>query len=1054
MMKKGQESKRSCKWRMLVSILFGVWILLAGLLLTACQNIVAHTVTFLDDDGVVLSIEEIEDGAVIQQIPEVTAEDGYNVIWITERGAEFNFDDPITRDWTLHASFVPKEYRVDIEAVNAVVRLTDENGTELTGSVKHDERIILSVMPDMHSGNLSLTINEEKQTIGADGTAEIHWTVKGDLTIEATAEHIYYPLTIATGENLSVTVSDADGVVYDDSDEILKGSELTIAVKPNENYILDAFSVRMGTENVSVNENVCVIDALTDALTITAEAKLSRTLTGQVDVNGDTEKFDVTKFSASVGFETMDISVNDGVYTIRGLEAGNLDIIFNYEGYYPVIGQFTPEDGSIISFDIVFQNRMLEYAKNMNGDSSGSGDVTSQDFSLGWAHVVNFKNVSISSDDEADFLIETTITSLDSDEIWPGPVINTYNNEGELVRNLLFAYLIRNRSADGPLVSGAGMFGNVLNLFPYGGSAIEDKAVLIAPRFDLGYKRPAGTADTYWREALIRYNGEYYFCIGLAKNETFDVIVKFSSEDLLFTQDEVTLGFGVGQNGANGARFTDCKLYLGDAATKYMESVLQDSPELVVKKTLTVQMQDTTAGTITSDSVFSVWQGQNAVTVTWTTEEDYEVDCVKLNGTLIEDWTPGSVSILLEADDPDNNELIIYTKAVAAHGTLAITFTAAGEPIDSMEDLVVSVDGIKQTGTVEKNVVTLSNIAAGDRLLDMTYPGFYAESLSVNVVPDISNEISVDFNNQILIRVRNMQGNVAGTAGTQYDSPKIVLDWSHIAEFQNGTIQMSDPGDFMIYTTVTDHDVNTTWGGISLNLYREDGTLTRNILFGYNLQNYDGIVSGQGMFSSVVTVRPDGASAPKRAYVAPRMNLGYVQPQEGDPSTYIHVVLVRYNQEYYFLIGQNNEGTYDAMVKFSADELEFQPEEVLMRFGIGSGGGKGTLDDSGYAVGKVATEFIQDKINDPSIEVVEKKQLTASMDNAESGTITSATSFWVWQGQTDIVISWALEEGYTLERIVLNGSEIELPEGNSVTIQLDSTYANVNTLVIYTWNNL
>lgn len=182
-----------------------------------------------------------------------------------------------------------------------------------------------------------------------------------------------------------------------------------------------------------------------------------------------------SSLSVLLNAEVLNIECDDGGnYSIDGLRSsGEYSLLFSYDGYCIRNLSLTDGDGYAVANNIIFENRILEdYTNMLNYHSGGSGVITpkafvSEDVKLGWGHNARFKDIRLEKSATDDFMIQTTITQLDSNEIWAGLSLDTYDANGALKRNISFTYVITpNQERFG--ISGAGMLSTAMSAKPDG----------------------------------------------------------------------------------------------------------------------------------------------------------------------------------------------------------------------------------------------------------------------------------------------------------------------------------------------------------------------------------------------------------------------------------------------------------------------------------------------------------------------------------------------------------------------------------------------------------
>jgi len=1070
------------------------------------------TIKYLDYNGNEITTQSIKAGE-LATAPSVNEVQGYDIVWLTEGGNVFDFNYEIQKDWTLKATLVAKQYDLTITSSNSVVTVLNAENEVLTEKVKYGETITVKVSPDTKSNNLSVTINNQVQTL-TNGELEKQIVVAGEVIIVATADNIRYNLSISTDENLDISVLDGETNEYATGDKILMGKALTISATPKTGYLLQSVSGTMGTTSLVFIDGVCEIEELSGDLTITGVSVRETVITGKLTVIG--VAFDKSKVTAVKEGESIAITCDEnGNYSIAGIVNDGNEILVGYENFYPMVIDISEET----DFEIANQNVTLEYGivenySNSLGYNYGTIGDTTKSFILGWAHNARLKNTYIDLTDNKDFVFTSVLTKLDYAEMWGGISLDVYDANGALARNIIMGY---HPGAVASYTQNKGIYIN--NIHDGKLDGVNEKAFVLD--MDLGYATPNGTEETYITYTLARYNGDYYLMIG--NGGAYGTIIKLEASEFFFRENEAKIGFGVFAMDQQYAYYDNTTFLSGESATTFATNNIVGKT-MVTEKSFTASFDNTTSGTITSATTQSGWQGQGQVVFTWTLEEGYVLDKVKVNGEEVS-VSENSITINITTSHLAENTVVIYTKDISY---APLTITTNGNVTVTVEDAAQNVytngqnieEGIELTVTIEVStgyVLSAVSVKVNGASVTVTDNTATIASVSTSVVIEITTEEET-----------KVSGNVS-VLGTTFDKTKL----SATCNQKTLDIEVQENGDYTISGLLsTENQIVFSYTGYyseTLDLTQESSkTITgKNVAINYVLMEHytnslgywDGSTTdlpksyGLGwahsarakgisvdltdtkdfVFTSVLTkldyaVMWGGlsldvydASGSLTRNIIMGYHPGAVGSYTQNKGIYINNFhdgkLDGVNEKAFVLDMDLGYGTPDGTAETYITYIlaRYNGDYYLM---IGNGGTYGTIIkleaslfafrqneakigfgvfilDQQYGFYDNATFLSGDSAttfatnNIVGKTMVTEKSFTASFDDATSGTITSATTQSGWQGQGQVVFTWTLEEGYILDKVKVNGEEVSASE-NSITINIAATHLAENTVVVYT----
>lgn len=910
------------------ALLLSLLLLLAALLLTGCEVAPTETksfsVKYLDASGAVLKTEEVQRGGLATP-PDVSHSADTQVVWLTESGNRFDFTFAIDRDWTLRASFVTREYLLSVEGTNAAVTVTDKDGHRLTDTVKHGDVITVTATSNENAKDLTVTVNGTAEAVTGDRFTKTY-TVEGDMTISASASVIRYPITVTADEHVILTLAGGDGGALADETAVEALTSLRITARAGEGYILRAISVTMGDTAVTAVDGVFTIGRVTGAVVITAETGRERTVSGTVAVWDPA--FDPAKFSVTQNGYALDATCGaDGSYTIRGLACEDAELILNYAGYYSQSVTLAADDGyTIEGCDATFCYRMIENYVNGEGYQYGTIGDTTKDFTLGWAHNARFKDLRLAVTDTSDFALMTTLAKLDKSGVIAGVSLDIYAADGSLSRNIAFAYDLTTQSLQIATFTKRGDAYKVTMTIPMGLSLVC----------------PTGAADTAMHVALLRHGGQYYFAVGQNGDGSYSKLFAIDAGLIALQSDETQMGFGVSESGQQSTTAKDVLFRYGTEATTYAGTALGlgNTYDVAVNAPTgaTVTIKDAADATYVSGGTVA---GGKSLTVTVSVTDGYAVKAFTVKvGDQTFTVTENTFTIGLVKGDVEVTVIVEVERTVS--GTVTVTGGVTLDPTKlstNVGSITCNADG----------TFTIRGIGSEVTELTLSYTDYYAEKLAIGSDATVTGK-NVAFRYRVMENYKNALNYNSTPLGDVAKSFK--LGWGHSARMKGLYLPTSDTRDFVVQTVVRQFgddpskDGSYTSAGISLDLYKADGTLSRNLTFRYKQSSQTLIIVtfGGETYRKEITTE---LTLPKPI---------------GTDATAWNIALMRVGGSYYFAIGTVSGGTYN-VIPVDLSDFTIDATETQMGFGVvESDDQHAYFTDCALLVGTEATTFAVGKL--------------------------------------------------------------------------------------------
>ncbi len=171
---------------------------------------VVHNVSFVDENGTVLSATEVEDGGNVGTLPEITDKRGYTGKWVSG-GPEVTADTAVTSDMEITAEYTPKTVTVRINAPHGTP--DDTYGTVKEITVLYDGAFSSNAEGETIESITAFLTEKYGDYVGWGGT---HFRLKSVTIMSKTGDVYAYDdpaddNTVITGDRV---LENEDGTLY------------------------------------------------------------------------------------------------------------------------------------------------------------------------------------------------------------------------------------------------------------------------------------------------------------------------------------------------------------------------------------------------------------------------------------------------------------------------------------------------------------------------------------------------------------------------------------------------------------------------------------------------------------------------------------------------------------------------------------------------------------------------------------------------------------------------------------------------------------------------